>query len=190
MPRFRNSPASSRERTPRVSRGFMRERRKPWPRVTRKRFNSLSIRRRRSLGESLLAMVAHPMPDPWRRLDPWDLSPTCARTPDRRCYGPVHQEESKAMKRTLAMLAVLALAATAQAQKPVTEAASVEAKATIVAIDHAKRLITLKGKEGEETVYAGPEVKRFDELKVGDVVTFRYYESLVLRIAKPGDPTP
>jgi hypothetical protein len=41
-----------------------------------------------------------------------------------------------------------------------------------------------------DTVYAGPEVKRFDELKVGDKVTFRYYESLVYQIRKPGDPTP
>jgi Cu/Ag efflux protein CusF len=33
-------------------------------------------------------------------------------------------------------------------------------------------------------------VKRFDELKVGDKVTFRYYESVVSQIRKPGDPKP
>jgi hypothetical protein len=32
-------------------------------------------------------------------------------------------------------------------------------------------------------------MKRFDELKVGDKVTFRYYDSLVYQIRKPGDPT-
>jgi Cu/Ag efflux protein CusF len=97
-----------------------------------------------------------------------------------------------AMARTLALALLLApLATTVSAQKPVSEAASVEVTATIQAIDHANRLITLKGEDGEvETIVAGPEVKRFDELKVGDKVTFRYYESLVYRIARPGDPAP
>ena len=37
-----------------------------------------------------------------------------------------------------------------------------------------------------ETIYCGPEVKRFDALKAGDKVTFRYQESVVYEIAKPG----
>lgn len=96
------------------------------------------------------------------------------------------------MKKILIALAALAaLSPAARAQKPVSEAASVEVKATIEAIDHANRLVTLKGEDGEvETIYAGPEVKRFDALKVGDTVTFRYYESVVFRIRKPGDPAP
>jgi Cu/Ag efflux protein CusF len=95
-------------------------------------------------------------------------------------------------KRTLALAAALAaLSLSAQAQKPVSQAAVVELKSTIQAIDHANRLVTLKDQDGDiETIYAGPEVKRFDELKVGDTVTFRYYESLVYRIRKPGDPAP
>jgi hypothetical protein len=32
-------------------------------------------------------------------------------------------------------------------------------------------------------------VKRFDELKVGDTVTFRYYESIAYSIRKPGQPS-
>ena len=45
----------------------------------------------------------------------------------------------------------------------------------------------LKGKDGDtQTIYAGPEVKRFDELKVGDTITFRYYESMAYVIRKPG----
>ena len=44
--------------------------------------------------------------------------------------------------------------------------------------------------DGEtETIYCGPEVKRFDELKVGDTVTFRYYESIAYAIRKPGQPS-
>ena len=50
-------------------------------------------------------------------------------------------------------------------------------------------MVTLKDdKTGDEdTVYAGPEVKRFAELKVGDKVKIRYYESLVLQVRKPGE---
>jgi Cu/Ag efflux protein CusF len=94
------------------------------------------------------------------------------------------------MKRTFATLAVLtALPVIALAQKPVTQTESVETTTTIEAIDHSARLVTLRGKSGElETIYAGPEVKRFDELKVGDKVTFRYYESIAYQIRKPGQP--
>ena len=40
-----------------------------------------------------------------------------------------------------------------------------------------------------ETIHCGPEVKRFDELKVGDTVTFRYQESIAYAIRKPGQPS-
>jgi Cu/Ag efflux protein CusF len=36
-------------------------------------------------------------------------------------------------------------------------------------------------------VGCGPEVKRFDELKVGDTVTFSYHAAVVYQIVKPGD---
>jgi hypothetical protein len=95
------------------------------------------------------------------------------------------------MKRTLAVLAVLvALPLVARAQKPVTQTDAVEVTAKIEAIDKTARLVTLKGKEGDtETIKCGPEVKRFDELKVGDTVTFRYYESIAYAIRKPGQPS-
>ncbi len=90
---------------------------------------------------------------------------------------------------TMLLFAFAPLAALAQ--KPVTDGDVVEMTAEIVAIDHDARLITLEDEDGEtETIVAGPEVKRFDELKVGDKVTFRYYESLVTSIRKPGDPAP
>jgi Cu/Ag efflux protein CusF len=64
-----------------------------------------------------------------------------------------------------------------------------EVKAKIVALDSTSRLVTLQDDTGEsETIYAGPEVKRFDALKVGDTVNFRYYESMVFAIKKPGAP--
>jgi Cu/Ag efflux protein CusF len=99
------------------------------------------------------------------------------------------------MNRTLAIAAILIalpLAAFAQeappAQDPAPKSETLVVKATIEAIDHDTRTITLKDKEGMyETIYAGPEVKRFNELKVGDKVTFRYTESVVFKIRKPGE---
>jgi Cu/Ag efflux protein CusF len=95
------------------------------------------------------------------------------------------------MKKTLVVLAmIMAVPVVARAQKPATETAAVEVTAKIDAIDRDKRMVTLTDKDGSsETVYAGPEVKRFDELKVGDTVTFRYYESVAMVIRKPGDAT-
>jgi hypothetical protein len=48
------------------------------------------------------------------------------------------------------------------------------------------RDITLKGSEGElVTVTAGPEVKRFAEIVVGDVITFDYYTYLKAEFRAP-----
>jgi Cu/Ag efflux protein CusF len=81
--------------------------------------------------------------------------------------------------------------APASAQKPVTQSEAMTETATIVAIDSTNRLITLKAEDGmTDTVFAGPDVKRFSELKVGDKVTFRYYESVVYAIQQPGAKPP
>ena len=72
-------------------------------------------------------------------------------------------------------------------QKPVTQGAAVTETFTIDAIDHTSRIVTLRDKEGNiDEIFCGPDVKRFDALKVGDKVTFRYYESVVYQVRKPG----
>jgi Cu/Ag efflux protein CusF len=103
---------------------------------------------------------------------------------------------------TVSMLGLLLLgvhSASAQtAQTKVTQEAGkatvaqlVEASATIAAIDAATRTITLKDKDGAlEDVVAGPEVRNFAELKVGDEVHFQFYESLSLHLDKVVDGTP
>ena len=92
------------------------------------------------------------------------------------------------MKPTAAIAAVLCLAATtATAQAPITKTKSVSGTATIQAIDSTTRAITLRDETGvEDTYIAGPEVKRFDEFKVGDTVKMTYYESVVLQARKAG----
>ena len=64
---------------------------------------------------------------------------------------------------------------------------TIKVSATITAIDKATRDVTLKGPQGNEmTVTAGPEVKNFDQLKVGDKVDLNYIEALTLELKKGG----
>ena len=82
----------------------------------------------------------------------------------------------------------LTVATSVSAQAPVTKGSSVTTTATIQAIDSTARAITLRDEKGQEDTYTvGPEVKRFDELKVGDTVKMTYYESIVYQIRKPGE---
>lgn len=69
----------------------------------------------------------------------------------------------------------------------VTLADAVRVTASVEAIDKAKRLVTLKGPEGNSfVVEAGPEVRNFDQIKVGDLVVARYIEALTLELKKGG----
>jgi hypothetical protein len=94
---------------------------------------------------------------------------------------------------SLALVALLCLAtAPIAGQQKVERAGNIAKTATIVAIDHTKRIATLKDAEGNvEDFHAGPEIKRFNELKVGDSVTFSYHAAVVYQVVKPGTkPTP
>ena len=65
-----------------------------------------------------------------------------------------------------------------------TIAQTVDVSAEITGLDKAKR-ITLKGPQGNSMdIVAGDEVKNFDKLKVGDVVSARYVESITLEVKK------
>ena len=64
---------------------------------------------------------------------------------------------------------------------------TVKATATITAIDKATRDVTLKGPQGNEmTLTAGPDIKNFDQLKVGDQVDMQYIEAMTLELKKGG----
>lgn len=90
------------------------------------------------------------------------------------------------------LVALLGMVQPASAQtKPISQGAAVSRTFVIDAIDHSTRLVTLRDTDGSTaTIYCGPEVKRFDALKVGDKVTFRYHESMVYQINKPGAAAP
>ncbi|WP_334176683.1 hypothetical protein [Pseudoxanthobacter sp.] len=61
-----------------------------------------------------------------------------------------------------------------------------QVKATVVAIDAETRQVTLKGPEGHLfTVKAGPQIKNFSQIDVGDTVTLTQTDAVVADIAKP-----
>ena len=101
---------------------------------------------------------------------------------------------------TVAVLAASAVLFAANAQQaPVTSqsmtvtpgkavaTSTTTASAVIVAIDATNRIVTLKTASGKTVeVVAGPEVKNFDQLKVGQKVKAGYSEALSLELKKGG----
>jgi ribosomal 50S subunit-recycling heat shock protein len=64
----------------------------------------------------------------------------------------------------------------------------VTATATVEAIDLQKRVVTLKDPKGNVfDVTVGEQARNLPQVKVGDLVEVKYYESLALRLVKPGE---
>ena len=62
----------------------------------------------------------------------------------------------------------------------------VEMQGTITEINKETRDITIIGSKGElHTITAGPEVERFDEIEVGEVITFDFYKYMKAEFRKP-----
>jgi hypothetical protein len=85
-------------------------------------------------------------------------------------------------------MAVPGLAVTALAQSKTLTGETQTISATVEAINVTTRTLTMKGPKGNYMDIAVPEtVKRFSEIKVGDTLTARYYENLVIRKKQPGE---
>ena len=106
----------------------------------------------------------------------------------------------RSFSRVVLIAAALAFAGSAGAQSGTVVVGSEPGKVgiaettkrtgTITAIDKATRDVTLKGPQGNEiTITAGPDVKNFDNMKVGDQVTAKYVEALTLELKKGGGMT-
>ena len=99
------------------------------------------------------------------------------------------------MKRVLyAAVATAALvapfASTARAQTKTVTGEQKTVTATIEAIERSTRTVTLKEQNGQYTEISVPaDVKRFDTMKIGDKITAKYYENIVLRLKLPGEPS-
>ena len=63
----------------------------------------------------------------------------------------------------------------------------VAVEATVEAVDHNTREVTLKTESGDSlTITAGPEVRNFDQIDVGDKVQAEYFEALAMVLEKEG----
>jgi hypothetical protein len=69
----------------------------------------------------------------------------------------------------------------------VAVADAIELQGTVTAIDKNTRAVTILGAGGKViTVTAGPQVKNFNKIKVGDLVTLTYVSALALELKKGG----
>ena len=94
---------------------------------------------------------------------------------------------------TAATLAGVPVAASAQAKPATVPAAKgviadVKVTGEVVEIDKANRLLTVKGPNGGINVYSvSPEIKRFDEVKVGDRIVVAYKAAVAVALRKGGE---
>jgi Cu/Ag efflux protein CusF len=90
--------------------------------------------------------------------------------------------------RIIAIALLLSVPRTAMPQaKTVTSEMRVET-GTVEAIETSTRTVTIKKADGTfVNTVAGPDVARFSEIKIGDKVTARYYENVVIRVKRPGE---
>jgi len=91
-----------------------------------------------------------------------------------------------------AAVITLTLLAGCATQKPSGRMEDViESKATVTAIDLPQRLLTLRGENGKEIVVeVSDQVKRLNEVKVGDEVVVSYTEALAWQVKPAGQGAP
>ena len=88
----------------------------------------------------------------------------------------------------IAAAVLVSMARTAMAQSKTVSSEMRTETGTVEAIEASTRTVTLKKPDGTVvTTVAGPDVKRFAEIKVGDKVTARYYENVIVRVKQPGE---
>ena len=101
------------------------------------------------------------------------------------------------MKKILIVVALAAIAIGAYfvLNQPKAPVAAVAAQETallydgeVINIDAATRTITLKNQDGESTIVAGPEVKNFAEIKVGDRFDVVYELAVAVELVKVKNP--
>jgi hypothetical protein len=90
---------------------------------------------------------------------------------------------------TIAVAALVSMPRTAMAQSKTINSEMRTETGTVEAVEAGSRTITLKKADGTfvQTV-AGPDIQRFSEIKIGDKITAKFYENVVVRVKQPGEP--
>jgi Cu/Ag efflux protein CusF len=87
---------------------------------------------------------------------------------------------------TIGTIAVTASAPAAQQREIPGEAVTITA--TVEAIDAVNRTLTVKGSKGNIFPITVPKsVQRFSEIKVGDTISARYYDNVIIRLKPAGE---
>ncbi len=74
---------------------------------------------------------------------------------------------------------------TSQAPGKIGEADAIQVQGKVKSINKKTREVTLVGPQGNQIVLpAGDEVKNFDQIRVGDLVTLTYVQALVVELKK------
>jgi len=82
----------------------------------------------------------------------------------------------------------LALTAGLGAQTKTIQGESHTMTATVEGIETASRSVTVKKTDGTyDQLYAPESFKAFDKLKIGDKITAKYYDNVVLNVKKAGE---
>ena len=92
-----------------------------------------------------------------------------------------------------ALLPPFSLEARAQASgmAGVGETETITVRATVKAIDMKTRTVTLVGPQGEtKTMKVGPQVQNLAQVKPGDIVVVRFYDSVAYVLSPPGTKVP
>ncbi|RPH50288.1 MAG: hypothetical protein EHM91_02190 [Planctomycetota bacterium] len=98
----------------------------------------------------------------------------------------------------LGLLAAVCSAAAAQDEKKtqdrkeqapsVRDSRLISSSATVEAIDHKKRMITLRGPQGDKITFrVDDQVKNLPQVKVGDKIVVDYLETIAIQVVKPGE---
>jgi hypothetical protein len=99
------------------------------------------------------------------------------------------KSSSMTTSKLFAAAATIVLAAgslTAQTKTITGETKTVTA--TVEAIEKSTREVTVKKPDGTYDIFVAPEgMRRFDTLKIGDKITAKYYENIVLRMKAAGE---
>lgn len=73
---------------------------------------------------------------------------------------------------------------------PIAREEKIELTASVEALDRESRMVSLRSAEGRTaTVYAGPEVRNFDQISVGDQVAVTFYAAIGAEVTKPEQAT-
>ncbi len=88
-----------------------------------------------------------------------------------------------------ALMVTLSIPGMAAGQSKTLPGEMVTVKAKVEAIESESRTINLRMDDGRiETIVAPDEMKTFSQIKVGDVVTAKYYDTITVRKKEPGEP--